>query len=900
MSDLDRTQFRNYFEDVHGVPPFPWQERLLDEVLDRGWPQAIDLPTGTGKTAVLDIALFALAIDPQRFPRRIFFVIDRRIIVDQVYRRADRIQTAVQEGSTDSLAAVREALRDVSGGDAFGATQLRGGAPRDRDWAKRPDQPWVTVSTVDQFGSRLLFRGYGVSDRMRPIHAGLTGNDALVILDEVHLSRPLAETLRAVSHRDHEPISKKFAVVEMSATPGTTTPPFQLFEADLDQSDELRRRVTATKLAVLRKVGTARHSSDQAITDAIPKILTELPAEARLVGIVVNRVKTAREVHRQLAEADETVDLITGRMRPMDRAVLLKELDEVLDPEKPRSFDRRYVVATQAIEVGADFSFDALITECAPIDALRQRFGRLDRRGSFESRTGAPAQAWILGVSSEIEGSKDDPIYGQSVRNTWNELTRRHGDTAFDVGPRMLTDLPTDCSAPHHRAPLLLPSHLDAWCQTNPEPPIQPDPRHFLHGLDTQTDSDVEVVYRHDRSSETLRICRPRPSEYLSIPIAAARAWLSNRGEPPVADIDLPRQDVDIDNESSLVEVWRNTEVRAVELDDLRPGDVILVDPVRGGIRSGNWDPAGQDRVSDLGDRAQWEYGERLVLRVDHRLYSDAPIASPDDDQEVTKGSLDAWLAGHSSDADWFGEACSSLKGKWERRISGSEAGYPILVQRNKVDEATFDGSDETQSQTGLGTTLHDHLNGVGRRTRVYAERLGLEPALVADLELAAELHDIGKVEPRFQRVLVGGDEVTLASLPEPLAKSVPGSRWLQVEPVGFRHELLSVALAESNPELLTSAGDPDLVLHLIATHHGHGRPLPTVVLDPSPRTITYRVDGVELSTETQLLDTPIALEAAGRFWRLQQRYGIYGLAWLETILRLADHRESADPEGEA
>lgn len=898
MADLSSNDFSNYFEDVHDTPPFPWQVRLLDQVLTTGWPDVIAMPTGSGKTAIIDIALFSLALEPGRFPRRVFFVVDRRIIVDQVHARAKRIHDRISESHTPTLAAVRASLRSVSGGTAFGTSRLRGGGQPEREWALRPDQPWVTVATVDQLGSRLLFRGYGVSERMKPIHAGLVGNDALVILDEVHLSRPFSETLAALADRSAEPISKKFHVVEMSATADASKTRFTHTADDLERSTELRRRLMATKSASLRKVGTAKQPSNEAIPVAVAKLIPEIPDEARLVGIVVNRVKTAREVYRRLSEQGNQVDLLTGRMRPIDRSDLLARLENVLDPDSPYTAERRYVVATQAIEVGADFSFDALITECAPIDSLRQRFGRLDRRGTFADKSAAPSRAWILGVAAEVDGSKDDPVYGQALRNTWNELGDLFGANSFDVGPLSALDVSEACRAPSLHAPLLLPSHMEAWCQTSPEPPVQPKPHHFLHGLGAETDTDVSLVFRYDRSQGTLDLCRPRPSEYLPVPISAAKAWFSELPETVVADVDVSAPEVKSEA-ARRVGVWREGKVMALTLADLRPGEVVLLDPRAGGLTAANWDPTSTEPVADLGDRAQSEYGGRVVLRLDPRLYSDAPVATAEDDGKVTSQAINDWLETQKASGAWLAEACDKLTRRHEIRLSGSKPQYPILVQKLALDETDFDGSDETQSHTGLGTSLSDHLEGVGRRARLYAERLGLSSHLIGDIELAAKLHDLGKVEDRFQLVLVGGDEVELVMRSELLAKSLPGVGRFPLMPRGFRHELLSVALVESNTDILPSAADPELVLHLIGSHHGLGRPLPTVVSDPDPTTIRHSVDGFDLVADTSLARSDIAIQTADRFWTLQKRYGIYGLAWLETILRLADHRESADPEGE-
>jgi CRISPR-associated endonuclease/helicase Cas3 len=94
MNELHAEQFEEFFRALYGKPPFPWQRRLANQVCAGKWPTAIALPTASGKTACIDIAIFALAcqatwpVAQHVAPRRVFFVVDRRVIVDEAYERA--------------------------------------------------------------------------------------------------------------------------------------------------------------------------------------------------------------------------------------------------------------------------------------------------------------------------------------------------------------------------------------------------------------------------------------------------------------------------------------------------------------------------------------------------------------------------------------------------------------------------------------------------------------------------------------------------------------------------------------------------------------------------------------------------------------------------------------------
>lgn len=178
--NLSVDDFESFHQAVHdGRLPFDWQSRLLRKIVsERTWPRVLDLPTGSGKTTCIDIALFALALDAftspaERWcPRRIALVVDRRVVVDQAAERGRKLLRTLTTSTVPEMVAVRDALASLAGSDEepLGVFTLRGGIPKDDGWARTPDQPLVIASTVDQVGSRLLIQGYGVDAGMRPVH----------------------------------------------------------------------------------------------------------------------------------------------------------------------------------------------------------------------------------------------------------------------------------------------------------------------------------------------------------------------------------------------------------------------------------------------------------------------------------------------------------------------------------------------------------------------------------------------------------------------------------------------------------------------------------------------------------------------------------------------------------
>ena len=294
-------------------------------------------------------------------------------------------------------------------------------------------------------------------------------------------------------------------------------------------------------------------------------------------------------------------------------------------------------------------------------------------------------------------------------------------------------------------------------------------------------------------------------------------------------------------------------------------GASVILPPNVGGLSNGKLDGTSHD-AHDVAD--EWYMDTERKEHRRRRAWSDAPTPESVKSMRLVR-EIDTQPMG-IEDRQEVDEIETEEGIKSENDESSQEKRFWRWYVRPK--SADDDGSRFSRQAVLLETHTNDVLAWAKRLVRP----LPLADALKEAVLVAAEFHDIGKSREKWQRSIGNPDPTNW------LAKSGPGMKPL--ERIVYRHELGSLLDLQGTDRFQALETDlQDLVLHLIAVHHGRGRPhFPAEeIYDPEPK-------------GRDLLQS--AAEIPRRFARLQRKYGRWGLAYLESLLRAADYAASADP----
>ena len=859
------TDYNAWFQQVTGDAPYSWQASLgeADACADR----VLRIPTGFGKTAGTALAwLYHRCVKgDERWPMRLVFCLPMRVLVEQTERSLEAwVKRAGLDVPVFTLLGGREAAR----------------------WVDKIDRPAILVGTQDMLLSRALNRGYASARGLWPMEFAALHHDVLWVADEIQLmdtglatTTQLAAFRRADDARARDRYRPAFTWW-MSATLQQRW----LESVDFAASRELPRTAIppASRKGGLwdnRKELSLRR--DVSTPDEVAKLAAAEHREGSLSLVIVNTVERATKVfvalekickkEKKLAE----LKLVHSRFRGAERRAWT-----FLQRDASIGAAGRILVATQVVEAGVDISANLLVTDLAPWSSLVQRVGRCARY------TGESGQVVVVGAAptKEAEARPYDLSALVAAAGALTELVASDAD----VGPATLERfedhlVETDATRiaglyPYEPAHVLRRPDLDDLFDTSADlSGADLDVSRYIRSGD---DRDVSVFWRAaERDPGALdQVSWPSRDELCPVPVGELRKFLENE-----------------DKRAYVFEYLSGKWARRRANDKLVPGMTVLLATDAGGYRI----DAGWDASSKSGAPPLPAPEERYALL-------EASLASDDDAASVADGYKTIRLHGHEAGleamrlAATFGLAAPlpgllSLAARWHDAGKAHPAFQAAISPQARACAPVF----------GTRNDLAKAPNGAFRRPP-YPERPGFRHELVSTLMLFEVLR---RRDPNHLALL--GPHHDLLALTE--ATLVLVSEADRVESNPLADELAALGAEEI-----------DLVAYLVCAHHGkvrgrwsstpqdmeaeHGGIHGVVQGDATPPVSLANVTGaaVELPSISMSL-APAAMGVNPRYgasWSdriscLLERHGPFGLAFLETLLRVADWRASALPPEE-
>ena len=854
--------------------PDTWQAALAIDA----WPRVLIAPTGSGKTAAVTLGWAARRLrNPDTTPRRLVWCLPMRTLVEQTAR------------------AVEEWLRKLATDEVDGEGRLprpedvhvlMGGVDAD-GWLERPERPAVLVGTQDMLLSRALMRGYASSRALWPMEFALLHEDAQWVFDEVQLmgaGRATSAQLDAFRQSEAERARRagraagaRSRSLWISATldpdwlatvdhPAPAAAAVARVDVDAAPGGRLAKLARAPK-RLTRSPAAPASAKKADLADYVGRLADAIVSahrDGRMTLAIVNRVDRAQALRDAIEKrlparppAAPALALVHSRFRAVDRA---REMATALDAEGANPHGR-IVVATQAVEAGVDISAAVLFTELAPWSSLVQRFGRANRYAELSD--GADVR-WIdlLRPAADATASdKDAEELARPYETAELQAARDRLTGLTDVAPVHLPP-PGDVDPPRR---VIRRKDLDDLFDTDPDlTGFDVDVSPYVRDAD---DTDIRVFWR-DPSEASDDPPRPGRDELCAVSIGTAGKWmdkLPHKGRNLLFQRDPQWRRRD-GRTGTAPPGWMRLESRPW------PGLVLLAYPAAGGYRETSGFTGNPKDVPE-------------------------PIPGP-------AASLGA-VADSSAAPPQQGAGVAKLERQLREQDNGPAA--PAQQEAEGHDEDPLSGIDAI-------VPLADHLRHVAAEADSLCTALDVDPAAREAVVRAARWHDLGKAHEVFQDTMRRGLDGRAVEPGVLLAKTAGRPRHSRPY---FRHELASTLA------LLAHEGwsrDADLVAYLIAAHHGkvrlnlralpreaapkegragarfargvwEGDPLPPFALEGGER---WEGSNLLLSIMELGWDDVSCESWTERTRELLGRLGPFRLAWLETLLRIADWRASA------
>lgn len=901
MRLLEQACFDTFFHALTGNQPFPWQSSLYERLVEGNLPERCDIPTGLGKTSIIAIWLLALAFRARNgvasgFPRRLVYVVNRRTVVDQATREAELLRDP-RKLTDAQLQDLWRDLRSLGIQDArgldhlsapFAISTLRGQFADNAEWRTDPARPAIIVGTVDMIGSRLLFSGYGRGFKARPLHAGFLAQDTLLVHDEAHLEPAFQELVTAIEseQRKGEGTSRDgFGQLRVIALTATSRGAEERPESKTLRITDADRKNPVVAERIGAKKGIALHplQDEKGAAEQIAALALGHKDSGQAILVFVRKVEDVTTVTKRLPTGSYAT--LTGTMRGRERDQLKKRnpVFARFDPksEVPETDVRKgtvYLVCTSAGEVGVDMSADHLVCDLTPFDSMAQRFGRVNRFGSGDARVDV---VHVTDDSPPKEGSKKK-TKAKDALDIARERTRAllqglpvqkppKEDARRDASPAALSEIPAakrqDAFTP---SPVILPVTdvlFDAWALTSihEKLPGRPPVADWLHGVPQEWDPpETYVAWRNEVELLSHGLLdQHEPQDLLDDYPLKPHEILRDRTDRVFKHIEAIAERCE-DQFAWLID--SDGRVRCLPLSDLVARDgqnkprlnlahcTVLLPPRVGGLEASGllrgeagfddglrYDVADEwldeqnrnrrcrlkgDAADDDEEKLARRNGMRLVCSIDLREDVDAGADEPDGDSDAHLHHVWRWY-----------------------------------VRPQFADD---DGSRTSRKPQ----TLPFHLEFAEHFAREIVTRLGLTEPEASAVVWAARFHDLGKNRVIWQHSIGNRDQDRV------LAK--PGGK-ASHQATGYRHEFGSLFDVEREPAFIMLPDEAqELARHIIAAHHGRGRPHFSAAESFDPN-------------NPDKASAAISREVPRRFARLQRKYGRWGLAYLESLVRAAD-----------